>query len=1556
MSGSPRSGAPPLLLSLAARWTAVAFVSLASIADAQGLLFDSIRTGAGIPPGAPTSQELSERDAYGQTPLVYAVTSGRLDWVYFLLEAGADVNARTSAEWVPLHYAARDATDARMIRALLEWGADDQARNVDGATPLDLARAADNVIAAALLREWASRVFPSFDCRESATVGERIVCSDSTLSQLDLDLDVAFRGALREADASATNRIRAEQRSWLSEREACATLPSQASATACIERSYEARLSALRDAPTSSNLVAAVEADDADRVAFLTAQGAPLDGRTTNGMPVLNHAARHDDDGRIVELLLDAGADLEGRTPGGLTPLMVAAAFNADVRVVMTLIDAGADVHATSTDEAWTALMLAAANQEDPFVVQVLLDAGSTMDARSVEGWTALMYAAAVNPRDDVARLLHAAGSNAYLKNVDGDDAIALAVAADRQTLASVLDDGRGKPREWTWASAKTVVDEALSVAGLDSIECPFDPSNWSTMSCASARRGSDVLHELVSDAVSHYLVDLPVQPPVEPSEPWTIAHDAIGGSFRFTFDEDIVTASFTIDRSTPVDCSDVDFVTFDLRRQIERHPLQWTSASCFETDRNDVYGQSRAAYAAAVGSVDRLARWLELGDDPNEARFDGWTPLMLAAWRGEVDTLVQLVDAGARIGDVDASGKTALHRAVEGDHARAVEALLDRGADPNLRSYDGTVPLALAVSATVAEILLQNHATVSSEAVSTKRAIRLGLDGIVVERILMGDDVDAVDEQGRTLLAQAVSFGRFDLANALLDAGADPNSRTFSGKSILDIAATTSIPADVARRIVSEFTSGDGPLGLVPTFFTAARNDARGVLSALLVHGVEVNVWDVDDGTALHHAIRYGMEDRTVALLLEAGADPDLSDAYGNTPVTVAAQRNRGGAVALLASYGADLGTTTAMGMNAWTIALEEGSDQVVRTLLELGWDVQQSTSTGEPPLATAIRGGSGRTVAVLLERGADVVRPDGRSWVIEVARRGIDELVWAWIDAGASIDTGEDESVLVHAVESLSFDAIEAWIDAGTELDVTSQEGYSLASIAMMRGANVDDLMNLAALGIDLNAHDGFAVRVAAAWDRPDWIRTLVSAGANVNIANAGGWTPLLEAAAMDASSDTLALLVSLGADVSATLASGENVIHLSAIHASDPRVIALLVDAGVEIGGTRRDAWSPLHYALAFNPHIDVAMALVSHGADPLARGPYGETPLDSLRDADHWTNPIAPIEFILWLIVQDADVTQELGLVDVDIDARGTQPFIEIWPYGDTVEWRRVASVVTQRLTSRVEDSWGSDVEEASLVARVWSNVLIVPTRFGGTAYHSVITWVDDVSTSAQGDRDLRAEFERIEPDDLGGAVTIVQVDSSGAPGRILVSDMLAGSSSEFDPLESQDTMLALDVNVGQRLRLAAAQSGIGAGARIRSTGEISFDGLTLTTNATESLTQFDDDSVTWTSEQRAFVAPGTPIPDAFGDGNVSIDLMSKTTFVEDRISRYTGLLDIAFSMNIKLDVDGDSVELSISGEGSGTAWDGNWRDLVDTEKALIASLALDRLIDLWTSGY
>lgn len=80
----------------------------------------------------------------------------------------------------------------------------------------------------------------SFDCRKAATVVEKMICSDKTLSGLDDELASIYRMARAEIDADKAKLLAQAQKHWLRSRNACES-------RGCLRFEYDQRIAQLRE-------------------------------------------------------------------------------------------------------------------------------------------------------------------------------------------------------------------------------------------------------------------------------------------------------------------------------------------------------------------------------------------------------------------------------------------------------------------------------------------------------------------------------------------------------------------------------------------------------------------------------------------------------------------------------------------------------------------------------------------------------------------------------------------------------------------------------------------------------------------------------------------------------------------------------------------------------------------------------------------------------------------------------------------------------------------------------------------------------------------------------------------------------------------------------------------------------------------------------------------------------------------------------------------------------------------------------------------------------------
>ena len=214
-------------------------------------------------------------------------------------------------------------------------------------------------------------------------------------------------------------------------------------------------------------------------------------------------------------------------------------------------------------------------------------------------------------------------------------------------------------------------------------------------------------------------------------------------------------------------------------------------------------------------------------------------------------------------------------------------------------------------------------------------------------------------------------------------------------------------IGAGAIASAVGLAAAADADLRLV----TAAAQQDRAMVRALLKQRVNVNVARADGATALLYAAHWN-DPEIVELLLRAGANPNAADDHGVTPLARACENISITVVETLLKAGANPNAAHSSGLTPLMIAARTGSPQVVRTLVAGGADVNAATvDTRNTALMWAIAGRHAEIVRLLLEATADVhVATDkGLTPLMIAARNGDIELARVLLAAGAGVnDTG--------------------------------------------------------------------------------------------------------------------------------------------------------------------------------------------------------------------------------------------------------------------------------------------------------------------------------------------------------------------------------------------------------------------------------------------------------------------------------------------------------------------------------------------------------------------
>ncbi|HIF24445.1 MAG TPA: hypothetical protein EYQ27_21705 [Gemmatimonadetes bacterium] len=547
-------------------------------------------------------------------------------------------------------------------------------------------------------------------------------------------------------------------------------------------------------------LVDAARRGEVELVRSMLDDGADVNAAQGDGLTAL-HASAERGHVEIARLLIAAGADLDAETRiGHYTPLHLAGR-GGHGHVVLALAEAGADVSRATSNTGVTPLHLAASAVGGEPAVATLLDHGAAVNAREASaGQTPLMFAAAYDRAAAVRELLSRGADPAITTTVLD---VLSSVAIDREAngrfrrMVRSLRDSAGGAADW-------------------------DPSPAQVQAAIRAQRefllSDDLGGEVDATDLVNYRPDYPGGP------------------------------------------------------DVARPPYR-------ETLVGKTGGMTALLHAAREGHVESARVLLEGGADVDQVSVgDRTSPLLMAALNGQFDVALLFVEQGADPNlAASTDGASALfavlqtqwapqsnypqpraHDRQEAEHLAVLRALLEAGADPNVR--------------------LNTHLWYWEYGLT-----KLG-----------------IDLQGATPFWRATFAQDLEAMKLLAGYGADPN-------------IPTSWPAVGMRERRQQDGRQQEDSGL-PSLL-------EGMPSACPVHIAAGGGWlglgafsvrSVPD--QFMSALRY--------LIDEHGADVDLRDSWGYTPLHYAASRGDNEMIRYLVTQGADVSAITRLGQSTADMA----------------------------------------------------------------------------------------------------------------------------------------------------------------------------------------------------------------------------------------------------------------------------------------------------------------------------------------------------------------------------------------------------------------------------------------------------------------------------------------------------------------------------------------------------------------------------------------------------------------------------------------------------------
>ena len=432
--------------------------------------------------------------------------------------------------------------------------------------------------------------------------------------------------------------------------------------------------------------------------------------------------------------------------------------------------------------------------------------------------------------------------------------------------------------------------------------------------------------------------------------------------------------------------------------------------------------------------------------------------PLVDAVKSGNRAAALTLLEQRVDVNTPEPDGTTALHWAVHQNDLDLTERLVRAGANVNAKNDYGATPMseaALVGNSALIERLLKGGANVESPNADGQTALMVVARAGHVEaaRVLLrhGAKVDAVEHwRGQTALMWAAAQNQPAMVKELIAHGADVNAR--------------STVNNWQRQVTAEPRAVYRPAGGWTPLLYAAREGCVECARILVEAGADLNLADPEGISPLLMAVINTRFD-LAGSLIKLGANPNKWDFWGRTPLYAAVDLNtipRGGRpdrpsldettslqiVELLLDAGANPNAQLKLAPPFRNIGNDRGLDGML--------------TTGATALLRAAKALDTPAIRVLLAKGADLTLANTRGMTPVMAAAGL-----------GSVDADTRGIYTTEDVQKRSIESLTLLLEAGGDINAKDSRGLTPLHEAARWGWN-DVVQFLVAKGANLDAKD--------------------------------------------------------------------------------------------------------------------------------------------------------------------------------------------------------------------------------------------------------------------------------------------------------------------------------------------------------------------------------------------------------------------------------------------------------------------------------------------------
>ena len=608
------------------------------------------------------------------------------------------------------------------------------------------------------------------------------------------------------------------------------------------------------------------------------------------------------------------------------------------------------------------------------------------------------------------------------------------------------------------------------------------------------------------------------------------------------------------------------------------------------EVNKQDVEGYTALMIAAGKGQVDCLKELIAAGAEVNKQDVEGYTALMIAAGKGQVDCLKELIAAGAEVNKQDVEGYTALMIAAGKGQVDCLKELIAAGAEVNKKNKKKTA-LTFAAACDYIDcikVLITAGADGNIYCRETPQQLMKAVDASNIDYLTWllnaGANVNTTDENGNTALINAVKMGNKPIVQILVDWEADVNVENDDGETALYHAVS------------------QGHKRFGKQYMDRKNKESSLIVYILLRAGAHIHKTksDLNPSTIHMDSTSFGEPNPYILkLLLAAGANIMDNQVF---PPKI-----------LLRDYACDCIRETLKQNNPeWNLycsvsqlelppnlqsqlllhtvehtghvlsneeeilfqKITEGDAKSVQYLIDAKIDVNVQNENGMTPVMVACQAGHAGLVEELLRAKADVniQALSGDTALIYAAEQHNQECLFALLDNGASPNISNHNGCSALILSANCLKCVQKLIAAGAEVNAMDANGKTPITNAAGAG-NIDCIKHFIESGADVNNQNGFhtALMAAAENNHLDCLKLLIQEGADLNIQDADGYTALMKASLQGFSRCFNALFKS-GAEIDMTFMAVNVTRKQLNLNGDEGKINSILINSNFHIRPTK------------------------------------------------------------------------------------------------------------------------------------------------------------------------------------------------------------------------------------------------------------------------------------------------------------------------------------------------------------------------------------------------